>query len=288
MLQSDLSKNHEIKHSKFNWKTKDGKVLFAQKWDAGQNAKAAILLVHGLGEHSSRYAHWAGKLVNEGISVLTFDFRGHGQTPGKPGQVNDYNKLLDDIQLLLDQGKREFNNLPLFLYGHSMGGNLVTNFVINNTTDINGIILTSPWFELSNLPPQIKLSGALFLSKIMPWVIAKTNLKPEYISRELREVHLYKNDELIHNKLSLGLFRHVYEKGIVAKRSIYKINSPLLIMHGSDDQITSCQASRDFIMNASEKTTYIEWEGCYHELHNDIDREKVFYRLMEWINEQIK
>ena len=287
MLQSNLSNNFELNHSQYKWKAKDGKVLFAQKWDAGKNTRAAMLLVHGLGEHSSRYASWAGKLNNEGIAVLSFDFRGHGQTPGKPGQISDYTKLLDDVELLLQQGKKEFPGLPLLLYGHSMGGNLVANYVINNNTDLAGVILTSPWFEISNLPPKIKLSGALFLSKIMPWLIANSDIKPEYISRELREVHLYKNDKLIHGKISLGLFSQAFEKGKVAKRSIYKINAPLLVMHGSSDQVTSCQATREFIRNASEKTTYIEWEGCYHELHNDMDREKVFFRLVDWINNQI-
>jgi alpha-beta hydrolase superfamily lysophospholipase len=288
MLQSDLHKNLETGHETFTWTTQDGKTLFAQKWDAGKDARGAILLVHGLGEHSSRYASWAGQLTKEGISVLTFDFRGHGQTPGKPGQISDYNKLLSDIQLLINEGEKCFTHLPLFLYGHSMGGNLVTNYVITNPIHLAGIILTSPWFELTNKPPRFKLSGAMFASKIMPWLIAKSDIKPEHISRELREVHLYKTDKLIHNKISLGLFRKAYKRGLTAKGSIYKINAPLLVMHGTDDQITSCQATRDFTINASEKTTFIEWEGCYHELHHDMDREKVFYKLLDWLNEQIQ
>jgi acylglycerol lipase len=288
MLQSDLRKNHNIKHSVYEWKASDGKILFAQKWHAGKDTKAAILLVHGLGEHSSRYAHWAAKLVNEGISVLTFDFRGHGQTPGKPGQISDFTKLLDDIQLLVDKGISEFENIPVFLYGHSMGGNLVTNYVISKNINLAGIILTSPWFELTNLPSQLKLSSALFLSRIAPWIVTRSDLKPEFISRELREVHLYKQDKLVHDKISLGLFRKAYEMGKIAKRNIYKINAPLLVMHGSGDQITSCAATRDFIMNASYKTTFIEWEGGYHELHNDIDREQVFIELIDWLNKQIK
>lgn len=287
MLETNLRKEITFDHNQYEWKTKDGQVLFAQKWDAGKHARAAILLVHGLGEHSSRYSPWAARLVNEGISVLSFDFRGHGQTPGKPGQINDYTKLLSDIELLISKGEKEFKNIPKFLYGHSMGGNLVTNYVISNTTNLKGIILTSPWFELTNLPPRFKLSSALFFSKLMPWVIAQSDLKAEHISRELREVHLYKSDKLIHNKISLGLFRKAYEQGQVAKRSIYKINAPLLVMHGSGDQITSCQATREFIRNSSDKTTFVEFEGGYHELHNDLDRDKVFTELLQWLNEQI-
>lgn len=287
MLQSNLHRKFNISHCEYEWKANDGKILFAQKWDAGKNARAAILLVHGLGEHSSRYAHWAAKLVDEGISVLTFDFRGHGQTPGKPGQISDYTKLLDDIQLLVEKGNNEFQGIPKFLYGHSMGGNLATNYAISNSVNLTGVILTSPWFELSNQPSRLKLSAALFLSKLTPRLIVKSDIKPEFISRELREVHLYKNDKLVHDKISLGLFRTTLERGRLAKRSIYKINAPLLVMHGSGDQITSCNATRDFICNASYKTTFVEWKGGYHELHNDIDRDKVFIQLMAWLDEQI-
>lgn len=287
MLQTNIRKKFTSNHQEFEWTTKDGKKLFAQKWDAGKNARAAILLVHGFGEHSSRYSHWASRLVTEGISVLSFDFRGHGQTPGKQGNVTDYTKLIDDIDLLIQKGEQEFKNTPKFLYGHSMGGNLVTNYVITNTLNLSGIILTSPWFELSNLPPRFKLTSALFFSKLMPWIIASPGLKPEYISRELREVHLYKNDKLIHNKISLGLFRKTLEHGHIAKRSIYKINAPLLVMHGSGDQITSCQATKEFIRNSSDNTSYVEFEGGYHELHNDIDRDKVFSHLLAWLNEQL-
>lgn len=287
MLQNKLQHNSLITYSQYDWLASDGQQLYAQKWDAGKSTKAAIMLVHGFGEHSTRYTNWALRLAKENISVLTFDIRGHGQTPGKPGKINDYNLLLKDIELLVEKGKIEFKNIPLFLYGHSMGGNLVTSFAITRNVDLAGIILTSPWFELANLPPSIVLSTILFASRLMPWYIGKAMVKPELISREMREVHQYKTDSLNHNRISLGLLRAVYEKGKVAKRSVYKINSPLLVMHGSDDQITSCKASRDFIRNASNKTTFVEWPGCYHELHHDIDRDKVFEKLVEWINQQI-
>ncbi len=287
MLKKELQHDSLISYAQYTWLASDGQELFAQKWDAGKSAKAAILLVHGFGEHSTRYTNWAIRLAKENISVLTFDIRGHGQTPGKQGNISDYNLLLNDIQLLVDKGKSEFKNIPLFLYGHSMGGNLVASYAITKNADLAGIILTSPWFELASLPPRIVISTILLTSKLMPWFIGKATVKPEFISRELREVHQYKTDPLIHNRISLGLVRSVYEKGIVAKRSVYKINSPLLVMHGSDDQITSCKASREFIRNASEKTTFVEWPGCYHELHHDIDRDRVFDKLVEWINQQI-
>ncbi len=285
MLQAKLKRTQENSHKEFIWGTKDNKTIFAQNWDAGPNAKAALFLVHSFNDHSSRYEAWALKLVKEGISVLTFDFRGHGKTAGK---TTNYNQLLSDVELLVTKGKAIYPYLPVFLYGHSLGGNLVANYIISNQISLAGVILTSPWFELTNQPPKILFSTDMFLAKILPGLSKPTPIKADYLSRELKEVYKYKNDQLINNRMPLGLLRSTWQKGLTAKRCIYKINTPLLIMHGSEDKITSCQASRDFIRNASKKTTYIEWKGCYHELHNDFDREMVFTRLISWLNDQIK
>ncbi len=284
MLQAKLENIQSSTHKEFDWRTTDNKIIFAQNWDAGINTRAVILLVHSFNEHSSRYANWALKLANEGISVLTFDFRGHGKSEGK---TTSYNQLLNDVDLLIKKGKEIYSNKPIFLYGHSLGGNLIANYIISKHLSMAGVILTSPWFELTNQPPKILFSTDMFLAKFLPGLSRPTPIKADYLSRELKEVYNYKNDQLVHNKMPLGLLRSTHQKGLTAKRCIYKINTPLLIMHGSEDQITSCQASRDFVRNASKKTTYIEWKGCYHELHNDFDRDMVFTRLISWLNDQI-
>ena len=161
------------------------------------------------------------------------------------------------------------------------------NYAISRTLDLSGIIVTSPWLELAQLPPRIKILGASLLGRFMPRMIAKSGLKSEYISRELREVHNYRSDPYVHGKITLGLFLKAYENGLLAKRSIYKINFPLLLIHGNADKITSCNASREFVMNSGKKTTFIEIEGGYHELHHDSDRERVFETITNWLNKQI-
>lgn len=291
MLQSKyITKEETVTHSNFNWKARDGKTIYAQYWHAGENMKAAILLIHGLGEHSSRYDNWSKMFAKEGISVLTFDLRGHGKTPGKPADTYDYNKFLEDIDLLVEHGKEMFKDKPLFLYGHSFGGNLTVNYAISRQLDINGLILTSPWFELSSMPPRYKVLAAKLISRILPGIRGANGLKAENLSRELRVVHNYRNDPLVHDKITVGLFRKTYENGLIAKRSIYKINVPLLLLHGTADNITSVRASREFVMNSGTKTKFVEIEGAYHELHNDndSDREKVFKIILDWLSEHIK
>lgn len=288
MLQRRKAKEgYVVRHEEFIWKTNDGKNLFAQCWDAGPACKAVILLVHGLGEHSSRYEHWAGKFVGEGISVLSFDLRGHGKTPVNISNASNYNKLLGDIDILVTKSKDMFPEVPAFLYGHSFGGNLVVNYIISQQINLKGIILTSPWLELAQLPPRIKTLAGGILSRFAPGLKARTGLRPEDMSRELRQVHHYRNDPKVHGFINVRLFMQAYEQGLVAKRSIYKINQPLLVIHGSADKITSCSATREFVMNCGEKTSFYEIEGGYHELHNDSDSQNVFDLIHSWITKNI-
>lgn len=288
MFQSKpLHRKFDVLHSEYNWKSNDGQELFAQCWDAGPEAFAGILLVHGMGEHSTRYDKWATRLAENGFSVLSFDMRGHGKTPGVRGSASNYNLLLKDLDFLIEKGKIICNQKPLFLYGHSFGGNLVINYAITRTTQVAGIIVTSPWLELTQMPPRHKVFAAKILYRFVPGIISKSGLRAEFISRELREVHNYRTDPYVHDNISVGLYMQAYERGLIAKRSIYKINVPILIIHGTADNITSCKASKDFVMNSGDKTTYIEIEGGYHELHNDSDREKVFKHISDWLNSQI-
>jgi acylglycerol lipase len=278
-----LQSEGRIEHSEMYWKSHDGLNLYAQLWLPCSEPKALINLIHGFGEHSSRYDSWAKNLAREGFIVRSFDLRGHGRSDGKRGYASNYSMLINDLTNFIDKGKELFPALPVFIYGHNLGGNLILNYAIQTKVNFAGIIVTSPWLELKFKPSPFKLIIGNILKPILPGAIFKTGLKAEVVSRDLRIVHSYRNDNLVHDQISLRLYFQICENGIKALRSIYKINVPLLVMHGNSDDLTSCNASREFVRNASDKTTYVEWEGCFHELHNDIEKEKVFKTLTSWI-----
>ncbi len=288
MLQSKTLVNEiTVRQQEFFIKSSDKKQLFGQCWDAGIHTYAVVLLIHGLGEHSSRYDQWSRRFSESGVSVLSFDLRGHGKTPGKVASETNYNRLLRDIDVFVRKGKELYKDKPVFIYGHSFGGNLVSNFAITRVPNVSGLILTSPWFKVVSPPPRLKFIAAKILSRIAPGIRAKTGLRAEDMSKELRDVHLYRKDPLVHNRISARLFIDAYEKGLLARKSIYKINVPLLVLHGSADKITSCNASREFVMNSGDKTTFVEIEGGYHELHNDSEKDRVFEIIMKWIKDKI-
>jgi alpha-beta hydrolase superfamily lysophospholipase len=288
MLKRELlRKERGIEHLESYWKSFDGTKLYSQTWLPEGKHKGVINLVHGFGEHSSRYNEWAGMLAREGYIVRAFDLRGHGRSEGKRGYARDYKRLLKDLSSFLRDGAELYPYFPAFIYGHSFGGNLVLNYAIQGSINISGIIVTSPWLELKFKPSPLKLLVGNLLKYIFPGAIFKTGLKAEIISRDLRIVHSYRNDKLVHEEISLKLFFQICENGLKALRSIYKINVPLLVMHGNRDELTSCHASQEFVRNAGKKTTYVEWEGGFHELHNDLDKEKVFKTAVEWLDKYI-
>jgi len=283
LRRESLHKEEAFNRTESFWTTKDGCELYEQAWIPEVSPRAVITLVHGLGEHSSRYQAWASRLAGEGYVVRSFDHRGHGKSSGKKGHIPEYNKVIEDIGSFLKLGNEKYPEIPSFLYGHSLGGNFVLNYVIQTTEKFDGVIITSPWLELKETPAPLLLKTVSLLSKFMPGFQVGNRIRSEDISRDLRVAHAYRTDPMVYHKISLRMFTQCYQAGLKASMSIYKINSPMLIMHGSEDNITSCKASEKFVQNASSKTKFVKWEGCYHELHHDLDKDKVFETLREWL-----
>lgn len=146
-----------MKHDEFKFKSFDGLQLFGQSWQSETKSRAVICLVHGMGEHSGRYGHVADRLTQAGYSVFAFDLRGHGKSPGPRGHTPSYEALMQDISSLLEVANKQFSQLPSFLYGHSLGGNLVLNYVIRRQPKLKGVIVTGPWLRLAFEPSRFKI-----------------------------------------------------------------------------------------------------------------------------------
>jgi len=276
MIQKDL-----------NWTSKDGLRFFAHTWQPDGTPKAVITLVHGLGEHCLRYTPYFELFVKEGFAILGFDVRGHGQTEGKRGTIASYNALLNDIDTALQKTKELFADTPQFIYGHSMGGNLALNYLLRRQPDIKGGIITSPWLALADEPNIVLKALVSALKSVIPNATIDSGLKIEHISTIGNEVEKYRNDPLNHGRISFRLFNEIANSGLWAIKNSHKLKTPTLILHGTDDKITSAQASKQAAENNKEKIELIEWDKCYHELHNDIKRQEVAQAVIDWINKHL-
>ncbi|MCK4561892.1 MAG: alpha/beta fold hydrolase, partial [Flavobacteriaceae bacterium] len=175
---------------------------FYGKYFQPKAVKAVVVLVHGMGEHSKRYEKFVIPFYNKNsISVLTFDQFGHGLTEGKKGHNPNFEAVLDSVQEMLKKAKIIFGNKPTFLYGHSMGGNVVINYVLRRKNNLTGVIATSPFLKLAFEPPSWKLKIAKILLKVAPSLTMSNELDVTGISRDKSEIEAYKNDPLVHDKV---------------------------------------------------------------------------------------
>ncbi|MDH5464308.1 MAG: lysophospholipase, partial [Thiovulaceae bacterium] len=258
---------------------------FTQSWETKAPLLGVIVLIHGLGEYSGRYVELADHFTKHGYHVHTFDLRGHGKSEGKKGHTPSYDCLMHDIEQFYTLVQDTYPNLPLFLYGHSLGGNLAINFLLRKVPDITGVIATSPALR-SNLPtPLWKHVTALILRAIWPSFTVSSGIKAKHVTRSISVEKYYEKDPLVHKQISVELGLSILESGKWAIEHAHEIHAPLYVIHGTEDKITSPLASEEFIQKANETSIFFHlYEGMAHELHNEPEREKVLKNIIAWLD----
>ncbi len=259
--------------------------LVSYHWEA-QNPKAVIIIVHGVGEHALRYQNFViPHLLSAGFSVFAYDNFGHGKTKGKRGHCPSYDALMASVEQAIIKADSLFPNLPKYLYGHSMGGNLVLNYSIGHYPKLRGVIATSPLLELAFQPPKWKLTLGKAMLKIWPSITLPSELEVDAISRDVDEVKRYEEDAMVHDKVSPMFLFPVIEAGKFLVTWAKWIQIPTLVLHGSSDRITSHKASEVF-SSRSSNITFKSFEDAYHELHHDLCKEEFIQTILDWLNGQ--
>ncbi len=269
--------------TEWTWKTQDGVEMFAKSWIPSGKARAAIALTHGLGEHIGRYEGLGGSLTGAGYALLGYDLRGHGRSGGARGHTPSYEALMEDIHRFLSQVEERFPGLPCFLYGHSLGGNLVLNYALRLKPELKGVIATSPWLRLAFDPAPSKITLGKWMNGIAPGFSQSSGLNTRGLSHDETVVSAYEQDALVHDRISARLFVSTIESGRWALQHASEFPLPLLLMHGSEDPITSAEGSREFAEKAGEKVTLKLWPGMYHEIHNEPGKAEVYQTILDWL-----
>ncbi|MGB5820534.1 MAG: lysophospholipase [Saonia sp.] len=248
--------------------------------------RGVVVLVHGFGEHLGRYHKTiVPLLVATSMAVVAYDNVGHGKSGGKRGHCPSYEALLDILEMTISKARSLFPDMPLFLYGHSMGGNLVLNYALRRETPLHGIIATSPYLRLAFEPPQWKMALGKLMMHIMPSITLPSGLDPKGISRIPEETLTYTTDPLVHDKVSPMFSFPIMAAGEWAISNADKLGVNTLLLHGTADPIIDHTATIAF-HEASENTTLQLFEGGYHELHHDLCRDKMMIAIQTWLREQ--
>lgn len=275
----------KTKHATGKFPVSGGVSLFKQCWKPAEAAKAAIIIVHGHGEHSTRYDHIAERLNNERYSVFTYDQRGHGHSPGKPGYINTFKVLVDDLSVFVDQVRTQLDGSPLFLFGHSMGGLVLASYVLKYQPEVAGLIFSSSALKVGDdvAPIAQKLSGVL--STLTPWLPVH-HVEPDAISRDSKEVEKYVNDPLVyHGKILARTGAELMNAMNDVQAHLNDLRLPFIALHGTGDLIVEPAGTKILYENAgsTDKTLKL-YEGGYHEVFHDHDREQFLQDVIDWLN----
>ncbi|MGA2614642.1 MAG: lysophospholipase [Spirochaetia bacterium] len=271
-----------MKHEEYSWKAKDGLEMFAQSWAPDARPRAVIALVHGLGEHSGRYPLLVERLPGAGYAINAYDLRGHGRTGGPRLYASSFEVLMEDIERHIDQTRLRFPGVPLFLYGHSLGGEQVLYYVLRRSPSLHGVIATSPLLAPGTPVSPFKVAVSKLLSRIIPSVIITTKVPWESLSGDPAVIELTKKDPLYQEGISVRMGVELLRAGEWI-RSQTTFPLPLLVMQGTADRHVDPKKTIQFSQGLTGDVTLKVWEGGHHELHNDLGREKVADLILDWL-----
>lgn len=258
--------------------------LHQRTWLPEEPARAAILLVHGLGEHSGRYEHFASHCTGLGFAVHAIDHYGHGKSDGHPGFVERFSVYLDGVAALLERMQIEHGDVPIFLLGHSMGGLIAATLLLERQDAFRACVMSGPAFKSDEEPPRIVMLLVRLLAAITP-TVPILGLDPTSVSRDPEVVRAYVADPLVHHgKLTARLIAEMSSAMRNALARASEISLPLLLMHGEADLLTSPAGSQEFLdAVSSEDKTIRLYPKLYHEIFNEPEKEAVLADMTNWL-----
>lgn len=248
---------------------------------------AMVCVIHGLGEHGGRYAELAEYFAQQKWGTLAIDLVGHGLSPGWRGCVRSYEDLLEDISSANGWLVKEYAALPIILFGHSMGGNLVLNYLLRREPLPRLAIATGPMLRPANPPSRIFIRVATMLASVCPHFRLKAPVRAKGLTHDVEQQQAYQRDALIHRKFSLRLGAALLESGQWALDNAQRLPIPTLVAHGGSDTLTCPRATEEFARRSNSMCTLKVFDGLFHDIHREIEKSIVLGFFAQWIHQHM-
>ncbi|BCS32626.1 lysophospholipase [Luteitalea sp. TBR-22] len=260
----------------------DRQVLYAWTREPSGPTRGVVAHVHGMGEHSRRYDHLSAYWAARGYASAGFDQRGHGRSPGPRGHTPSYEQLLDDVAAFLESVTEKWGDLPVTLYGHSMGGNVVLSYGLQRQPAL-AVVASAPYLRFAREPTPGRLVLARALTHLAPAVSFANGLELAALSRDPLVVEAFRADPLVHDRVTATFFAEIRAAAASVLARAADTARPTLVMHGDADRITAASASREYVERTHGRATLKVWPGYYHELHNEPGWEAVAAYVLSWM-----
>lgn len=264
--------------------------IFYQEWTPPQDKlRGAVVVVHGYGEHGGRYADLAADLGAAGFAVGVIDHRGHGKSQGKRVQVVAFDDYVDDIATYQRAFRKRYPApLPFFLLGHSMGGLITLRYVTRDKPPFDGVIVSGAAAAKPDDISGLTIAVSKILSTVAP-DMGVIQLPVEKISRDPKVVEAYQNDPLVvDHKVRARLGAEMLKAMEQCEQGLPSVTTPILVMHGGDDVLTPPDGSRMIAEQVGSADKSLEiYDGLWHEIYNEPERDVVIADVVAWLNRQI-
>ena len=259
--------------------------LYYQCWSPEVSPRALILVAHGAAEHSGRYDIFARAFTTRGFAVAALDHLGHGHSDGDRCVVSSFQDYLQGLDALRLKVEAAFRGVPLFLLGHSMGGLIGANYLLENQHRFLGCVLSGPAIKVDPEPPGIQRLLVRILARLLPrWGLLQLDARG--VSRVPEEVERYLEDPLNYSgKMTASMVAALFAAMNNIHNRVADIRLPLLILHGGADAMTAPEGSRFLHEHVSsvDKTLHI-YPGLYHEIFNEPERDEIFATIAQWLD----
>jgi alpha-beta hydrolase superfamily lysophospholipase len=276
-----------VAHTEGRFTGAGGVELYRQAWQPASAPNAAVVLVHGVGEHSGRYANVVDRLVGDGNAVYAYDQRGHGRSPGARVYIGSWDEYRTDLGTFIDLVKAEVDGAPVFVYGHSMGTLVVLEYLTQGSDGLAGMIISGVAIEPAGVGKPYQVVMARVLSRVTPKLSMDLGISAESLTRDPQALEAYLADPLVTSRAtvrwgaeSLGALDRV-------KQGMGSIDLPLLAVHGGADPLNRPEGAQELIdaVPNADKTLHV-YPDVRHEPHNDLGHEQVAADISEWVRQR--
>ena len=279
----------QVSHDSGKITTSDSVELHWQSWQPRQPV-GVIVLIHGLADHSGRYTATAEYFAAHGWAIFAVDLRGHGLSSDghKPGRVHvsHFDDYALDVNAILGLASARCPGLPRVILGHSMGGLVSLRYVIGRPDALDGAVISSPMLAPhpdGRLPKLLALVVGL-ISRLSPGLLFPTKLDASKVSRDAGVVAAYIDDPLVSGKVSARWYTSANQAMADIQGRAAELHLPTLLMQSGADKLIDPEATRRFAAAiAADNIEFVVWDGLYHEMFNEPEKEMVREHVVSWL-----
>lgn len=275
-------------HPEGSFTTADGLNLYYQCWvPANRRARAVLINLHGLGDHSGLYPTLAEHFPPRGIALYAYDMRGNGRSPGQRAYLQAWHEYVDDLHAFLLRVREWEPNLPVFVLGNSLGGLVVLEYALQHPGELSGVIAAAPPLGELGVPPLLMALGRV-MSRMWPRFSLEVGMDLSGLARDPKVIESVVNDPLFHRRGTARLSTEVTAAITRVQAGAPELVVPLLLLHGSDDRMVPPDGTRRFFSRLRlEDRQFREYEGAYHGLLADLNHTEVLADVERWVGAHI-